>query len=90
MSDKTKAEKKRYYRKKVELFRLIDKIKLWPSRTGLLHGIRTVERMGDEVVHRRMPRLPGTRLETGQVLLHPVPSEPRLRPQRRESRVPVG
>ena len=39
-------EKQRFYRKRVELFRLIDKIKLWPSRTGLLHGIRTVEKMG--------------------------------------------
>jgi len=47
MSNKIKAEKKRFYRKRVELFRLIEKIKIWPSRTGLLHGIRTVERMGD-------------------------------------------
>ncbi len=47
MSDDSKAEKKRYYRKRVELFKLIDKIKIWPSRTGLLHGIRTIEKMGD-------------------------------------------
>lgn len=47
MSKKEKVGKKRYYRKRVELFRLIDKIKLWPSRTGLLHGIRTIEKMGD-------------------------------------------
>ena len=47
MSEKPKAAKKRYYRKRVELFRLIEKIKLWPSRTGLLHGIRTMEIMGD-------------------------------------------
>jgi pyrrolysyl-tRNA synthetase-like protein len=47
MSNRAKAEKKRYYRKRVELFRLIDKIKIWPSRTGLLHGIRTIEKMGD-------------------------------------------
>jgi len=39
---------KRYYRKRVELFRLIDKIKLWPSRTGLLHGIKTIEVIGDQ------------------------------------------
>lgn len=26
---------------------MIDKIKLWPSRTGGLHGIRTIEIMGD-------------------------------------------
>ena len=47
MSDKEKAEKKRYYRKRVDLFRLIDKIKIWPSRTGLLHGVRTIEKMGE-------------------------------------------
>ncbi len=39
---------KRYYRKRVELFRLIDKIKLWPSHKGLLHGIKTIEKMGDQ------------------------------------------
>ena len=37
----------RYYRKRVELFRLIDKIKLWPSRQGALHGIKTIELLGD-------------------------------------------
>lgn len=40
-------EKKRYYRKQVELFLLLDKIKLWPSRTGILHGIRNVEKKGE-------------------------------------------
>lgn len=38
----------RYYRKRVELFRLIDKVKLWPSRTGVLHGIRSVEALGPD------------------------------------------
>ena len=33
---------KRYYRKRVELFRLLNKIKLWPSRQGVLHGIKTM------------------------------------------------
>ena len=47
MSNTIKPEKKRFYRKRVELFRLIEKIKVWPSRTGLLHGIRTIEKMGD-------------------------------------------
>ncbi len=46
MKQEEKAEKIRYYRKRVELFRLVDKIKLWPSRKGLLHGIRTFEKMG--------------------------------------------
>jgi len=39
-------EKKRYYRKNANLFLLIDKIKLWPSRRGVLHGIREVEPHG--------------------------------------------
>lgn len=46
MKSDTKPAAKRFYRKRVELFRLIDKIKLWPSRTGVLHGIRTIERSG--------------------------------------------
>jgi pyrrolysyl-tRNA synthetase-like protein len=43
-----KRPAKRYYRKRVEIFRLIEKIKLWPSRRGLLHGIRTVEVIGEQ------------------------------------------
>jgi pyrrolysyl-tRNA synthetase-like protein len=39
--------KKRYYRKYPELHPLIDKIKLWPSRTGMLHGIRSVRLRGE-------------------------------------------
>jgi pyrrolysyl-tRNA synthetase-like protein len=38
----------RFYRKRIELFRLIDKIKLWPSRRGVLHGIRTIEKFGNQ------------------------------------------
>jgi pyrrolysyl-tRNA synthetase-like protein len=38
----------RYYRKRVHLLRLIEKIKLWPSRKGILHGIRTIERLGEQ------------------------------------------
>jgi pyrrolysyl-tRNA synthetase-like protein len=45
---KSKKPAKRYYRKRVELFRLIDKIKLWPSRRGILHGIKTIEKRGDQ------------------------------------------
>jgi pyrrolysyl-tRNA synthetase-like protein len=37
----------RYYRKRVELFRLLDKIKLWPSRKGTLHGIKEISASGD-------------------------------------------
>ncbi|MGD8714201.1 MAG: pyrrolysine--tRNA(Pyl) ligase small subunit [Desulfobacterales bacterium] len=46
--EKTKKPAKRFYRKRVELFRLIDKIKLWPSRKGILHGIKTIEKIGDQ------------------------------------------
>jgi pyrrolysyl-tRNA synthetase-like protein len=45
---KVKKAAKRYYRKRVALFRLIDKIKWWPSRSGMLHGIRTIKKMGDQ------------------------------------------
>lgn len=43
-----KIPAKRYYRKRVHLFRLIEKIKLWPSRKGILHGIRTIEKLGEQ------------------------------------------
>ena len=37
------AEKKikdKYFRKQADFFLLIQKIRLWPSRSGLLHGIK--------------------------------------------------
>ena len=43
-----KPPAKRFYRKRIELFRLIDKIKLWPSKKGILHGIRSIEILGDQ------------------------------------------
>ena len=39
--------KKRYYRKRIDLFRLIEKIKLWPSRQGVLHGIKGITINGE-------------------------------------------
>ncbi len=42
-SDPNKAV---YYRKQVPLFRLVEKMKLWPSRRGLLHGIKEFEVLG--------------------------------------------
>ncbi len=45
---KSKKPAKRFYRKRVELFRLIEKIKLWPARSGLLHGIKFIDLMGDQ------------------------------------------
>lgn len=38
---------KRYYRKHVDFFRLLEKIKLWPSRNGTLHGIREINFKGE-------------------------------------------
>lgn len=43
-----KQVKKRFYRKRVGLFNVINKIKLWPSRNGVLHGIRSIEVTGKE------------------------------------------
>jgi pyrrolysyl-tRNA synthetase-like protein len=43
------AEKKikdKYIRKQVDFFVLIEKIKLWPSRSGKLHGIKTFAAKG--------------------------------------------
>ncbi|HOA35743.1 MAG TPA: pyrrolysine--tRNA(Pyl) ligase small subunit [Bacillota bacterium] len=40
------AEKKRFYRKRVNFFALINKIKLWPSRRGVLHGIQSIQIRG--------------------------------------------
>ena len=34
---------KKFYRKRIDLLKLIDKIKLWPSRKGVLHGIKHIE-----------------------------------------------
>ena len=45
---KDKAPTPRYFRKRVRLFSLIDKIKLWPSRKGILHGVRSIEKWGDQ------------------------------------------
>lgn len=39
--------KKKFYRKHVALFPLVEKIKLWSSRSGVLHGVRSMEIKGD-------------------------------------------
>ncbi len=41
-------EKKRYYRKRVDFFRLLLKMKLWPSRKKILHGIKTINIVGNQ------------------------------------------
>ncbi len=40
-------EKKRYYRKNVDFFKLVEKLKLWPSRKGTLHGIKSITKRGN-------------------------------------------
>ncbi|MDR1920188.1 MAG: hypothetical protein LBS31_00360 [Candidatus Adiutrix sp.] len=45
-----KPAPKRYYRKKVDLFVLLDKMKLWPSRSGVLHGLKSIDRHGEMAV----------------------------------------
>ncbi len=46
----TSGKKTRTYRKHQYLFALIGKMKLWPSRKGLLHGIRTMDIQGEFAV----------------------------------------
>jgi len=43
------TEKKRYYRKYTDLYLLIKKMKLWPSRTGRLHGVKEVALKGNYI-----------------------------------------
>lgn len=42
-----KKEVKRYIYKNQRLFDLINKIKLWPARSGTLHGIKNIETNGN-------------------------------------------
>jgi pyrrolysyl-tRNA synthetase, N-terminal region len=44
--EQASKEKKRYYRKNVDFFNLLEKIKLWPSRGGTLHGIKSMTKRG--------------------------------------------
>jgi pyrrolysyl-tRNA synthetase-like protein len=46
MISSEKTPKRICYRKQVPLFRLVEKMKLWPSRKGILHGILTFEEKG--------------------------------------------
>ena len=40
------GKKKKFYRKNVRFFSLVEKIKLWPSRSGILHGIKSLKITG--------------------------------------------
>lgn len=47
MSDKIK---KRYYRKRVDFFKLLQKMKLWPSRKRVMHGIKDLKITGNKAI----------------------------------------
>jgi pyrrolysyl-tRNA synthetase-like protein len=40
----------RYINKNQSLYQLISKVKLWPSRSGTLHGVVSVDNKGDSMV----------------------------------------
>ncbi|MCD8148711.1 MAG: hypothetical protein LUE92_03915 [Clostridiales bacterium] len=50
-SEKKDAKKKvaRYVQKSKGLYGMISTIKLWPSRSGILHGVKTVTLVGDMI-----------------------------------------
>jgi pyrrolysyl-tRNA synthetase-like protein len=45
-AEKLSKPKKRCYRKRVDFYLLVNIIKLWPSRSGILHGIRKIAKKG--------------------------------------------
>lgn len=40
----------RYEKKSQRLFSLINKIKLWPARSGILHSVKSIEKQGNRAV----------------------------------------
>jgi len=42
--------RKQYYQKRTDFFVLVRKLKLWPSRRGILHGVRRFEGHGSFAV----------------------------------------
>ncbi|MCK4783945.1 MAG: hypothetical protein KAV87_09360 [Desulfobacteraceae bacterium] len=42
-----KEKTKRFIRKNQDPYLIISRIKLWPSRKGILHGVRSVKREGN-------------------------------------------
>ena len=50
MINLSSPKKVRYINKNRALYDLINKIKLWPSRTGILHGIKSIEYKGKTMV----------------------------------------
>ncbi|ODA39939.1 pyrrolysine--tRNA(Pyl) ligase small subunit [Desulfosporosinus sp. BG] len=43
LQDAENSRKQKYYRKNVGFFKLLEKIKLWPARSGVLHGIKSIK-----------------------------------------------
>ena len=43
IQDGANRKKQKYYRKNVGFFKLLEKIKLWPSRSGILHGVKSLK-----------------------------------------------
>ena len=42
----SKKIKEKYYRKQADFFILVEKIKLWPSKSGVIHGIKEFDVKG--------------------------------------------
>jgi len=47
---KKEQKKLRYVQKHRPIFKILEKIKLWPSRSGVLHGIKTIEKDGNYMI----------------------------------------
>ena len=47
---KKEKTKVRYVQKHRPIYALVDKIKLWPSRSGVLHGIKSLKRDGNYMI----------------------------------------
>jgi pyrrolysyl-tRNA synthetase-like protein len=47
LRNKKRNNVKYIFEKKTKLFELLKKIKLWPSRSGLLHGIKSINTYGN-------------------------------------------
>ena len=46
MAEAAIKQKKTYFRKREELFTVLQKVRLWISRNGTLHGLRSVRQRG--------------------------------------------
>ena len=40
----------RYVNKNQNLYKQVNKVRLWPSRSGILHGIRQIENRGSSMI----------------------------------------